>query len=309
MTSFTESVLEEAVLETLASLGWQVVFGPEIAPGEPAAERGEYREVLLAGRLHTALEHLNPSLPPEAIEDAFRKVVNLPHLHPGLGTNNRAFHKMLTDGVDVEYRTAGGDVRGDKAWLVDFAHPENNDFLAVNQFTVEGVRATGQSPQHRRPDVVLFINGLPLVVVELKNPADEKADTFKAFRQIQTYKQEIPSLFAYNEIVVLLDGVDSRAGTFLSPWERFMPWRTVKGQNLAPASMPTVEVLVRGMFEKRRLLDLLHYFIAFAEEDGELKKKLAAYHQFHAVNAALEETLKATAPRRRLTLQPHDSVH
>jgi len=291
MSHFTESVLEEAVLEYLGSLNWDILFGPEIAPGEPGAERGDYRDVLLTGRLRAALERLNPSLPAEAVEEAFRKAVNLPHLHPGLGANNRAFHKMLTDGVDVEYRPKDGHIAGDKALLVDFDHPERNEFLAVNQFTVI------ENGKNRRPDVVLFVNGLPLVVVELKNPADENADTHKAFHQIQTYKQEIPTLFAYNEIVVLSDGVDSRAGAFLSPWERFMPWRTVEGQQLAPASMPTIEVLMRGMFEKRRLLDLLHYFIAFAEEDGELKKKLAAYHQFHAVNAALEETLKATAPR------------
>ena len=291
MSHFTESVLEEAVLEYLGSLNWDILFGPEIAPGEPGAERGDYRDVLLTGRLRAALERLNPSLPAEAVEEAFRKVVNLPHLHPGLGANNRAFHKMLTDGVDVEYRHKDGHIAGDKALLVDFDHPERNEFLAVNQFTVI------ENGKNRRPDVVLFVNGLPLVVVELKNPADENADTHKAFHQIQTYKQEIPTLFAYNEIVVLSDGVDSRAGAFLSPWERFMPWRTVEGQQLAPASMPTIEVLMRGMFEKSRLLDLLHYFIAFAEEDGELKKKLAAYHQFHAVNAALEETLKATAPR------------
>jgi type I restriction enzyme R subunit len=291
MSHFTESVLEEAVLEYLASLGWQVLFGPEIAPGEPAAERGDYREVLLAGRLRSALERLNPSLSAEAVEEAFRKVVNLPHLHPGLAGNNRAFHKMLTDGVDVEYRHKDGHIAGDKAQLVNFEHPERNEFLVVNQFTVI------ENRKNRRPDVVLFINGLPLVVVELKNPADENADTHKAFQQIQTYKREIPTLFDYNEIVVISDGVDSRSGTFLSPWERYMPWRTVEGQELAPASLPAIEVLIRGMFEKRRFLDLLHYFIAFAEEDDGLAKKLAAYHQFHAVNTALEETLKAIGPR------------
>ncbi|TRZ54357.1 type I restriction endonuclease subunit R, partial [bacterium] len=192
MTAFTESVLEEAVLEYLASLGWQVVFGPEIAPGEPRTERSDYRDVLLTGRLRAALEQLNPSLPGEAVEDAFRKVVNLPHLHPGLAANNRAFHKMLTDGVDVEYRHKDGHIAGDKALLVDFDHPERNEFLAVNQYTVI------ENRKNRRPDVVLFVNGLPLVVIELKNPADENADTHKAFHQIQTYKQEIPTLFAYN---------------------------------------------------------------------------------------------------------------
>jgi len=290
-TTFTESILEEATIDYLLSQKWQVRFGPEIAPSEPDAEREDYREVLLAGRLRAALERLNPSLPAEAIDDAFRKVVALPHLHPGLAANNRAFHKMLTDGVDVEYRHKDGHIAGDKALLVDFEHPGKNDFLAVNQFTVI------ENGKNRRPDVVLFVNGLPLVVVELKNPADENADTFKAFRQIQTYKKEIPTLFVYNEIVLLSDGVDSRAGTFLSPWERFMPWRTIEGQDLAPAGTPTIEVLTRGMFEKSRFLDLLHYFIAFAEEDGELVKKLAAYHQFHAVNVAVEETLRATAER------------
>lgn len=289
---FTESTLEEAVLEYLSSLGWQVVFGPEIAPGEPAAERDDYRDVILVGRLRSALKRLNPSLPVEALEDAFRKVVNLPLSHPGLGAVNRAFHKMLTDGVDVEYRHPDGHIAGDKAWLVDFAHPDpiHNDFLAANQFTVI-------EHKNRRPDVILFVNGLPLVVIELKNPADEKADTRKAYNQIQTYKQDIPSLFAYNEIVILSDGVDARAGTFLSEWERFMPWRTIHGQDVEPSSVPSIEVLARGMFDPRRFLDLVHYFIAFADEDGELKKKLAAYHQFHAVNVALEETVKATSPK------------
>jgi type I restriction enzyme, R subunit len=290
MVNFTESTLEEAFLDYIASLGWQVAFGPDIAPGELAAERDDYLDVLLARRLQTALARLNPSLPPEALEDAFRKISNIPHLHPSLGAVNHTFHKMLTDGVDVEYRHTEGHIAGDKAWLIDFTHPENNDFFAVNQFTVI-------EHKNRRPDVVLFVNGLPLIVVELKNPTDENADTHKAYRQIQTYKRDIPSLFAYNEIVILSDGVDARAGTFLSPWERFMPWRTIHGQDIEPASVPQIEVLTRGILQQNRFLDILHYFIVFSDENGELKKKLAAYHQFHAVNVALEETIQATSSK------------
>ena len=290
MTNFTESILEQAVLEYLQRLDWQVCFGPTIAPGERSAERADYRDVLLTGRLQAALVRLNPLLPADALDDAFRKVVNLPNLHPALAANNRAFHKMLTDGVDVEYRHRDGHIAGDKALLVDFINPENNDFLAVNQYTVT-------ENANRRPDMVLFINGLPVVVIELKNPADEKATVEKAFHQIQTYKRDIPSLFVYNEIVILSDGVEAKAGSFLAPRERFMPWRTIEGQDLAQASIPPIEVLTLGMFEKRRLLDLLHYFVAFAEENGITEKKLAAYHQFHAVNVALDETLKATSPK------------
>lgn len=291
MPNFTESTLEDAVLEYLAELGWDIAQGPAIAPGEPGAEREGYGEVILAGRLKAALARLNPQLPEEALEDAFRQSANLPNLHPTTAANNRAFHQLLTEGIGVEYRNEEGRVVGNKAWLVDFKDMENNDFLAVNQFTVV------EEKRERRPDVVLFVNGLPLVVIELKNPADENATCRKAFNQIQTYKSEVGSLFTYNQIAVISDGVKAKAAAFLSPWERFMPWRTVAGDELAPRTQPQIETLVQGMLDPKRLLDLVHHFIVFEEEKGGIAKKLAAYHQYHAVNAAVESTLEATSPK------------
>ena len=290
MPKFTESLLEEAVLDHLASLGYQILHGPDIAPGEPYAAREDYRQVLLPQRLRAALTRLNPHLPPTALDDAFRQILALPHRHPTTAANNRAFHRLLTDGMDVEYQTASGDIHSDKAWLVDFRNPLRNDFLAVNQFTVLENRA------NRRPDVMLFLNGLPVGLLELKNPADENADTRKAFHQIQTYKNDLPTLFTYNEITLLSDGIDARAGTFLSSWERYTPWRELApAQNGSPR--PPIETLLTGMCAPARLLDLLRHFVVFEEEDGKLHKKLAAYHQYHAVNVALDSTLQATGPR------------
>jgi type I restriction enzyme, R subunit len=290
MPNFTESHLEEAVLDYLSGLGYIVLHGPDIAPGEPSAERGDYREVALCGRLERAIERLNPQLPPAARQEALRQVLALPLLHPGLVANNRAFHAALTDGVTVEYRTPEGTVRAEPVRLIDFEHPERNEFLAVNQFTVVEER------KNRRPDVVVFVNGLPLAVIELKNPADENATVRKAFQQIQTYRAEIPALFVYNELVVISDGFEARAGTFSAPWERYMPWRTIEGQELAPTTLPQVEVLFKGMFAKGRLLDLVRHFIVFEEVDAGTTKKMAAYHQFHAVNEAVSAARTAVRP-------------
>ncbi len=198
---------------------------------------------------------------------------------------------MLVDGVEVEYRRPDGTIKGDQVRLVDFTHPEKNDLLAVNQFTVI------ENHNNRRPDIVLFVNGLPLVVLELKNPADEKATIETAFRQIQTYKQQIPSLFTYNEMVVISDGLDARIGTFTSIRERFMPWRTIEGEQLAPGTMIRLEVLTKGVFEKKRLLDLIRNYIVFEiDEDGSIAKKMAGYHQYHAVKKALDSTVRASRP-------------
>jgi type I restriction enzyme, R subunit len=290
MNKFTESILEDATIEYFTEEGFTFRYGMDIAPGESDACRSGYELVVLEGRLLDAMQYLNPDIPPEAIKDAFRKVLNLPHLHPSLEANNRAFHHLLTEGVDVEYRNIEGGIVGDKVWLVDFKHPTQNDFLAVNQFTVI------ENHHNRRPDVVIFLNGLPIALFELKNPGDENATIQKAYQQIQTYKHEIPSLFIYNEIVVISDGVEAKAGSFNAPWERMMPWRTIEGDILASASIPQIEVLVKGIFEKNRLLDLLHYFIVFEDDDGVLDKKIAAYHQFHAVNKAIETTLEASSP-------------
>ncbi|HWQ43581.1 MAG TPA: type I restriction endonuclease subunit R [Desulfosporosinus sp.] len=291
MTHFTESVLEEAVIEYFVSHGFQIRYGLEIAPGEHDAFRQNYQQVLLKSKLQEMLVRINPNLPNEAIEDASRKIINLPLLHPGLEANNRAFHKYLNDGVDIEYCNNEGRIIGDKVWLVDFVHPENNDFLAVNQFTII------ENHNNRRPDVIIFLNGIPIGVIELKNPADENATIRKAFQQIQTYKKEIPTLFVYNELVIISDGIECRVGSFTSPWERMMPWRTMDGEDIAPATIPQIEVLIKGIFNRHRLLDLLHHFIVFNEDDGKVVKKVAAYHQFFAVNKALQETIEASSPK------------
>ncbi|HXH40080.1 MAG TPA: type I restriction endonuclease subunit R [Thermoanaerobaculia bacterium] len=299
MTNFTESVVEGAALEWLAALGYAVLHGPDIANGEPGAERSDsnYRDVILEGRLRNALVALNPDLPPEAIEDAWRKLMRTDA--PSLVERNRALHKMLVDGVTVEYRRKDGSIGGAQAQVIDFETPDNNDWLAVNQFTV----AEGQHT--RRPDVVLFVNGLPLAVIELKNSADENATIWSAFHQLQTYQAQIPALFATNAVLVISDGTQARIGSLGAGKEWFKPWRTIEGREDAAAMMPELQVMLEGVFEKRRFLDLLRYFIVFEEESpGHLTKKIAGYHQFHAVNVAVEETLRASRVADRIADAP-----
>jgi type I restriction enzyme R subunit len=283
---FSESVVEDAALSWLGELGFGVLHGPEIAPGELAAERTSLGEGLLPKRLRAALRKLNPTLPIEALDEAFRKVT-VPQ-HPSLIANNRAFHRMLVDGIAVECRRKDDSIGAEIVRLIDFDDPDANDWLVVNQFTV----IEGQ--HNRRPDVVLFVNGLPLGVIELKNAADEQADIWAAFNQLQTYKQQIPSLFIHNAVLVISDGLETRIGTISADKERFMPWRTIEGETVAPASMPQLEVLLRGVFDKRRFLDLVRHFIVFEDDGGtSVIKKMAGYHQFHAVRTAIEETLRA----------------
>ncbi|MBN1322407.1 MAG: type I restriction endonuclease subunit R [Methanotrichaceae archaeon] len=283
----TESEVESVALSWLGSLGYAAIYGPEIAPGEPASERSSFHDVLLSRRVHEALQRLNPAIPADALDEAFRKVARPES--PSLIANNRAFHRMLIDGIAVEYRRKDGSIAGDHARLVDFERPENNEFLAVNQFTViEG--------QNRRPDIVVFINGLPLAVIELKNPADEDATIQTAFQQLQTYKNDIPSLFAYNEMLAISDGLEARAGTLTSDWSRFMPWRTIEGDRIEPKGRPELDVLIKGVFEKGRFLDLIRHFIVFEADGEKIAKKMAAYHQFHAVNKAVECTVEACRP-------------
>jgi len=286
--TLTESLVEEATLSWLASLGYTSVFGPDIAPEEPAAERESFQEVLLTRRIQDALRRLNPAMPSDALDEALHKV-SRPQ-SPSLLASNRAFHKMLIEGVPVEYQRKDGSIAGDHARLLDFENPENNEFLAVNQFTV----IEGQ--QNRRPDIVIFVNGLPLAVIELKNPADENATIQTAFQQLQTYKNDIPSLFTYNEILVISDGLQARAGTLTSDWARFMPWRTIDGKEIAPKGRPELDVLIKGIFEKGRILDLIKHFIVFESDGEKVAKKMAAYHQYHAVNKAVECTVKACSP-------------
>ena len=288
MTTITESDIEEASLDWLADLGYTVLHGPNIAPDTPDAERSAYNEVVLTRRLRNAVARLNPKIPADAQEEAIRKVLNPDS--PTLVQNNREFHLMLVEGIEVEYRQLDGTIRGERVRLVDFDTPENNDWIAVNQFTVI-------ERSDRRPDIVLFINGLPLAVIELKNPADEKATVLTAFRQIQTYKQEIPTLFTYNEAIVISDGLEARIGSLTADMEWFLPWRTIEGEDEAPSTDLELQVLIKGIFEKRRFLSYLEHFIVFEETEGDtIAKKIAGYHQFHAVKKAVDATVQASHP-------------
>ena len=289
MARLTESEIESAALAWLEALDYTILSGPEIAPGEPAAEREDYEQVILESRLRQALQRLNPQVPADALEEALRKLTR-PDM-PTLVANNHLIHKYLVDGVPVEYQRTDGSIGGDLVRVLDFDVPENNEFLAVNQFTVVEDR------HERRPDVVLFVNGLPLAVIELKNAATESATIWSAFNQFQTYKEQIPRLFAFNEALVISDGVQARIGTLTSDREWFMPWRTIEGEELSDDKLPQLQVVLEGVFEKRRFLDLVRYFIVFEDTGGGvLVKKMAGYHQYHAVNVALQETIRACVP-------------
>ena len=282
----TESVVEDAALAWLAGLGWQAAHGPDIAPDTTGAERADYGEVLLARRLRDALARLNPDLPAAALEDAFRRLTRPEG--STLEARNRAFHRMAVDGVTVEHRTDDGTIRGAQTRVIDFDDPANNDWLAVNQFTVV------ENKHERRPDVVLFVNGLPLGVIELKNPADEDATIWTAWQQFQTYQAEIPSLFAFNAALVVSDGLEARIGTLTAGREWFKPWRTIGGEKLADPHMPQLQVMLEGVCAPGRFLSLVRDFIVFEDDgSGALAKKMAGYHQFHAVEAAVAETLRA----------------
>ncbi len=231
--SFTESIVEDAALGWFGELNYSLLHGQVIAPGEPAAERASFGEAFLPERLRAVLRKLNPKLPDEALDEAFRKIT-IPQ-HPSLIASNRAFHRMLVDGIAVECRRKDGSIGAEIVRLIDFGDVENNDWLVVNQFTV----IEGQ--HNRRPDVVIFVNGLPLGVIELKNAADENADIWQAFSQFQTYKQQIPALFVHNAVLIISDGLEARIGTISADKERFMPWRTIDGETVAPATMHSLK--------------------------------------------------------------------
>ena len=246
--TFTESEVEDAALEWLEGLRWQVAHGPHIAPDAAGSERRDYSEVVLGRRLRDALERLNAALPGEAVEDAFRKLAQPEG--STLEARNRAFHRMLVDGVTVECRTAGGVLRGAQVAVLDYDDPINNDWLAVNQLTVV------DGEHERRPDVVLFVNGLPLGLIELKNPADEKATVWSAWNQIQTYKAELTNLFAFNAALIASDGVEARMGTLTAGREWFKPWRTIGGETLAAPHLPQLQVMLEGMCERGPVPDV-----------------------------------------------------
>ncbi len=285
--SINESIIEQTALAWFDNLGYSSASGPDLAFDGTRSERSakaQYSDVILEERLRTALHHINLDIPQSALDDAVRKIILTET--PSLIENNRRFYRFLTDGVDISYMNDGREVF-DKVWLLDLADLENNDWLVVNQFTVVENRI------NRRPDLVVFVNGLPLAVIELKNPADEKATIRQAFNQFQTYKQDIPSLFTYNELLVISDGLEARCGSITSGWDRYMPWRTVDGTEVAPKDSVELEVLLKGIFDKRRFLDLILNFIVFEDDGSAVLKKIAAYHQYHAVNKAVECTLSA----------------
>ena len=283
-TGVSEASVEDLALDWLRDLAWKTVHASEIAPDTPRAERADYGKVVFASRLRDALVRLNPDLPPRALDDAYRKL-SRPE-GATLEACNRTFHRMLVDGVTIEYRDSGA-IRGAQARIVDFERPLENDWLAVNQFTVV------ENKQERRPDIVLFVNGLPLGIVELKNPTDEHATVWSAWQQLQTYKAELPALFRMNAVLIVSDGIEARIGTLTAGREWFKPWRTTSGEALADPSLPQLQVMLEGACEPARFLRLLRDFIVFEDEGGVLAKKMAGYHQFHAVETAVAETLRA----------------
>ncbi|MFV9630463.1 MAG: type I restriction endonuclease subunit R [Methanosarcinales archaeon] len=291
----TESEIEQFAIELLEHQGYQYIYAPDIAPDSDTPKRNRFEDVLLLDHLRTTLGRINLNIPPNAREDAIKQIQRLNSLE--LIANNEAFHRMLTEGIKVSYQKDGAN-RGDLVWLVDFNNPQNNEFLVTNQFTVV------ENNVNKRPDIILFINGLPLVVIELKNPADENATVRSAFRQFRTYKQAIPSLFAYNGFMVISDGLEAKAGSLSAGSSRFMAWKSSNGKVEASPLIGQLETLINGMLNKTTLLDLIRHFIVFEKSKKEDKdtgvitiqtvKKLATYHQYYAVNRAVESTLRAS---------------
>ena len=283
----TEDQLEQETLGWLVEVGYTHLYGPTIAYDGEHPERENYCQVVLVERLRSAMAKLNPKVPVAAREDALKQVLEL-----GLPVQlsaNRLFHRLLVGGVPVQYQK-DGETRGDFVRLIDWVEVKANDWLAINQFSIQGPKHT------RRPDIILFVNGLPLVLLELKNPADVNANLGKAFDQIQTYKEQIPDLFQYNEILIIADGSEARMGSLSADAERFMNWRTIDGKDLDPlGQFNELETMVRGALAPKMLLDYLRYFVLF-EDDGRLVKKIAGYHQFHAVRAAIQQVVTASRP-------------
>jgi type I restriction enzyme R subunit len=289
MAYLSEAAVEQVVLDRLGGLGYAIATDADIGPDGKAPEREAHADVILAKRLIAAIEKLNPTIPAEALGDALRKV--LATEKPSLVEENRRLHKLIVEGVDVEFYSEDGTIRGDKVRLVDFDDLSANDWLATGQFTVI------EGGVNRRPDIVVFINGLPLGVIELKAPGGENATLSGAHNQLQTYKAQIPSLFRTNAVLVTSDGVTARVGSLTANQERFMPWRTTDGKVIAAKGLPELSILIDGIFERRRLLDLLRDFMVFGETGSGLAKIIAGYHQFHAVHHAVGKTVEASAPQ------------
>ena len=295
MTRITEHSIEDFAIKLLEHLGYKYIYAPSFAHDGENPERNSYEEILLTQRMAEAVRRINPTVPPAAQEEAIKEIQRIHS--PELLTNNESFHRLLTEGIKVSYQK-DGQQRGDLVWLIDFNTPENNDFIVANQFTVveDGV--------NKRPDVILFVNGIPLVVLEIKNAANENTTIKSAFRQIETYKAVIPSLFTYNAFTIISDGLEARAGTLSSGISRFMAWKSADGKEEASHLVSQMETLINGMLNKETLLDLVRHFIVFEKSKKEdaktgvttisTVKKLAAYHQYYAVNRAVESAMRAT---------------
>src|SRR5664280_815317 len=283
----TEGIVEEAALDYFRSLGYHTLSGPILAPEGTKPERSSYEQVILTGRLQDAIERINPEASPAVVNGA---ILHLQRAESqNLLAENERMHRLITQGVPVEHRIADGSVRTTLVWLIDWHHPEDNDWLAVNQFTViEGYK-------NRRPDIVVFVNGLPLALLELKNPGSENATLKGAWNQIQTYRTDIPTIFTPNAVTVISDGTTASMGSFTAGWEHYAPWKTIDGREVV-TNKPALEVLIKGVFDQTRFLDLVRSFIVYTDEPQGLVKRVAKYHQYWAVNAAVEATYEASGP-------------
>ena len=307
----SENKIESFAIELFQQQAYEYLYGPVMAPDGEKAERESYTDVVLKQRLVHSVNMLNPSIPDDARQQAIREVINLNS--PDLIAGNEHFYSLLTNGIDVEYQK-DGDTRGDKVWLIDFNTPENNEFLVVNQFTVT------EDNNKKRPDIILFVNGLPLVVMELKNPVDENATLHHAYKQLQTYKATIPALFVYNSLLVVSDGLEARAGSLSAGFNRFSAWKTKDGKIEASHLVNQLEILICGMLKKSTLLDLIRHFTVFEKTGREdtktgmtmvqAEKKIAYYHQYFAVNKALESVIRASAkPEQDLAVREDPAVY
>jgi type I restriction enzyme, R subunit len=282
----SEEEVEKYILELLLKLGYEVKFGPDISPDGLHSERRKYTQVVLDERLFNSLRNINTDIKESELEEVHKKLVR--DESQDLTVNNKNFHKYITDGVDIETRDSSNRIVGKKIWLIDRINPGNNDFLAVNQFTVI------EKDRKRRLDIVIFINGIPLIFFELKNPLEENTDIKYAYNQLQTYKNELPTLFKYNEVLAISDGYFAKAGTISSEYERFMPWKSKDGISLISSDSEQLQTLINGVLNKKTIIDLIPNFIVFENEEGKYTKKLAAYHQYFAVNRAVEKTIEAS---------------
>lgn len=282
-----ENVVEEAALEYFRQLGYGTIWGPGIAPDGDAPERTDYSQVLLRGRLREALARLNPGFTSDVIEMAL-VILDRAESQNALSENER-FHRLITSGIPVEHRMEDGSVRTSLLWVIDFENPENNDWVAVNQVTVI------ENGKNRRPDVIVFVNGVPLALLELKNPGSENATLRGAWNQVQTYRSDIPSVFTPNAVSIISDGTSASMGSFTAGWEHYAPWKTIDGREVV-TGLPALEVLIKGVFDQTRFLDILRNFVVFSDEPTGLVKRVAKYHQYWAVNAAVESTIEASGP-------------